>query len=343
MIQFIYQNQDVVIFASLLTAVLSLSLRPLAIKTSFLDTPNERKTHQGHIPLTGGISIFLSSALTLLIFFETFSTDFVALFVCAISMLALGIVDDKFDLPAFTKLFVQCAIALIFITSSNFTVSNLGTPLGFSGPLELGLLSVPFTLLAIVGISNAFNMIDGCDGLASSLVIISFLALLTFGAKGLSDPTRFLLLVVFFCLVVFLFFNFSNSGNLKVFLGDGGSLSLGFIVAASFIEFSGSNKLYDPAIVLWFAAVPIFDLCAVIVRRKLLKRKITAADRSHIHHLMLSFGLSHFQTTALISAVAVALLFFGVFITSHHPSLSVLSFFAFFLLYLSIRMSAGRA
>lgn len=343
MLHFISENHDIVIAASLLTAVMALLFRPLAIKASFLDAPNDRKVHQDHIPLTGGVSIFLSSVLTFLIFFETFSTDFVALMVCGSSMLALGMVDDRVDLPAFTKLFIQSAIALIFVTSSNFTVSNLGAPLGFSGPLELGMLSVPFTLLAIVGTINAFNMIDGCDGLASCLVIVSLFALLTFGVDGLSDPTRLLLLVVFFCLLVFLLFNFSNSKNLKTFLGDGGSLFLGFVVATSFVEFSASNNLYDPAIVLWFAAVPIFDFFTVILMRRLLKRKITTADRSHIHHSILSLGFSHFQTTALISAAAVALLLFGVFVTLRYPSLSFLSFFVFFLLYFSIRMFAGRA
>ena len=136
---------------------------------------------------------------------------------------------------------------------------------------------------------------------------------------------------------------FSNNKNLKTFLGDGGSLFLGFIVATSFVQFAVSNKLYDPSIVLWFAAIPIFDFCAVIVRRKLLKRKITVADRSHIHHLLLSWGFSHFHTTALISTAAVALLLFGVFVTSNHPSLSFWSFLALFLLYLSIRMFADRA
>ena len=159
------------------------------------------------------------------------------------------------------------------------------------------MLSIPFTVLAIVGLQNTFNMVDGCDGLAASLVLVSLLALIFVAPEVLSELSRKILLVLSSSILVFLFFNFSNSKGLKAFLGDGGSLSLGFIVAASFVEFSASNTLYDPSLVLWFAAIPIMDFCTVIVRRTLLKRKIMAADRSHLHHLLLSLGLSHLQIT----------------------------------------------
>jgi UDP-GlcNAc:undecaprenyl-phosphate GlcNAc-1-phosphate transferase len=336
--QAVYQNLDAVIAASLSSTVLLLLLRPLAIKASFVDTPNDRKTHQGQIPLTGGISTFFSSFLIFWIFFDTFTLGLNVLLICSGLFLLLGALDDKFDLRASTKLFLQAAIAMAFIISTGFHVTNLGSPFGFSGSLGLATLSIPFTLLAIVGLVNAINMIDGCDGLAASLVIVSLLALLILGPEGLSHPTQHFLLAVTASLVAFLFFNFSKNESLKTFLGDGGSLFLGFVVAASLVEFSASNTLYDPSIVLWFAALPIFDFCTVIARRMLLKRKIMAADRSHLHHLLLSWRLSHFQTTTLIFLAAVAVLLFGVFVTSNHSSLSFWSFLALFILYLSIRM-----
>jgi len=121
-------------------------------------------------------------------------------------------------------------------------------------------------------------------------------------------------------------------------LGDGGSLCLGFIVAASLVEFSASNMHYDPSIVLWLTAVPVLDFCTVIVRRKLLKRSMMDADRSHLHHLLMSLGLSHLQITVLTSLAAVALLVFGLFVTSNHPNISFWLFVVLFLVYLSIRM-----
>jgi len=339
-INFILQNFSAVIVVSTLTVLLILVLRPLAIKASLTDTPNARKIHQGQIPLTGGISIFFATCLTLVIFFGSLPLASVSLLVCAGLSLLLGAIDDKFDLRASTKLILQTAIALTFIVSTGHVVTSLGSPIGFLGPVELGLLSTPFTLFAIVGLKNAFNMVDGCDGLAANLVILSLLALMFMGPEGLSGPSRQLLLLVLASTIVFLFFNFSNRKGLKAFLGDGGSLCLGFIVAACLIEFSALNTHYDPSVVLWVAAIPILDFCTVILRRKLLRRKIMAADRSHLHHLLMSWGLSHLQTTLLVSFAAVALLLFGLFVASNHPNISFWCFLALFLLYFATRIFA---
>lgn len=343
MIDLLYQNFDALVFASLLSSAFLLLLRRLAIKVSLLDSPYKRNFHQDQTPLIGGISIFLSSLLTSFIFFEAISSDLLTLILCGGLMLILGVIDDRFDLPASKKLFFQTLIALTFIIVTDCTINNLGAPLGFSSSLELGLLSVPFTLFAIVGLTNAFNMIDGCDGLASSLIIIALLALLIFESSELNDSNHLLLLIFASNLIVFQFFNFSKNENTKVFLGDGGSLFLGFIVAINLVKFVNKNTLYDPSIALWFTAVIIFDFCAVIVVRKLKRRKMFAADRSHIHHLLLSLGLSHFQTTALISAAAVVLLLFGVIVTTNQPSFSFWSFLALFFLYLSFRFFFRKA
>ena len=342
MIQFVLQNFISIFFVSLLTALSILVLRPLAIKASFTDTPTLRKMHEGKIPTTGGISIFFATWLTSVIFIEALPRDTVTLLACAGLSLLLGAADDKLDLGAFKKITFQTAIALTFVISTGQVVTSLGSPISYLSPIELGTFSIPFTVVAIVGLVNAFNMIDGCDGLAASLVIISLLSLVFMAAGGLSDPTRQILLLFLPSIFVFLFFNFSNPKGLKTFLGDGGSLCLGFIVAASFVEFSTLNILYDPSVVLWFAAIPILDFCTVIVRRKLLKRKIMAADRSHLHHLLMSWGLSHLQITMLIALAAVALLLFGLWVSSDHPNISFWCFLALFLVYLSMRTIANK-
>ena len=236
----VIQNYNFLISASLLSAVLILLLRPVAIYLSFVDNPNQRKAHLGQVPITGGASIFLASVLVTLVFYENFSFDHIIWLACSSLMLVLGIIDDKVDLSASTKIIIQIAITSIFVAATGHTVTNLGSPFGFSGTVELGSLSIIFTLFAIVGLTNAINMIDGCDGLASSLVIISLSGLLIFGVEGLSDTTRNFLLVVLSSVIVFLFFNFSNSKSLKTFLGDGGSLFLGFILATSLVEFQVS-------------------------------------------------------------------------------------------------------
>lgn len=338
MAQFLLQNFNAVFVVSLLTVFIILVLRPLAIKASFTDAPTARKIHHGNIPLTGGISIIFATCLTSVMFYDTLHLDIIALLGCAGLSLLLGAVDDKFDLRASTKLTFQIAIALIFILSTDNVVTSLGSPIGFLGPVELGVLATPFTVIAIVGLKNAFNMVDGCDGLAASLVIISVVGLMSVIPGGGSDPTRKILLLLSISSFVFLFFNFSNSKGLKTFLGDGGSLCLGFIVAANLVEFSASNTHYDPSVVLWFTAIPVLDFCAVIVRRKLLKRKMMAADRSHLHHLLMSWGLSHLQVTMLISLAAAVLLLFGLNVASNHPNISLWFFVALYLAYLSTRM-----
>jgi UDP-GlcNAc:undecaprenyl-phosphate/decaprenyl-phosphate GlcNAc-1-phosphate transferase len=135
-----------------------------------------------------------------------------------------------------------------------------------------------------------------------------------------------------------LLFNFSNNPARKIFLGDGGSLFLGFIVSVFLIKFAEGNKTYSSSIVLWFVAVPVYDFCAVVVRRLLLQRKIMSADRSHIHHYLLSFGLSHFQTTMVVLLLAITLLCLGVFLEANYPSLSLFTFIGLFTVYLSFRL-----
>ena len=231
MIQFFLKSFTAVIVVAVLTAVFIFVLKPLAIKVSLIDTPTVRKIHDGHIPLTGGISIFFATCLTSVIFNEALPVDTVTLLACAGLSLLLGAADDKLDLGAFKKLILQTAIALTFVISTGHVVTSLGSPISYLSSIELGIFSTPFTVFAIVGLSNAFNMIDGCDGLAASLVIIPLLALIFMVAGGLSNPTRQTLLLLSSGIFVFMFFNFSNPKGLKTFLGDGGSL--GFIVAAN--------------------------------------------------------------------------------------------------------------
>ena len=136
----------------------------------------------------------------------------------------------------------------------------------------------------------------------------------------------------------FLLFNFSNNPALKVFLGDGGSLSLGYIVAVLLVQFAEGSQTHSPSIVLWFVAVPVYDLCAVVARRLLLRRKIMSADRSHFHHYLLTFGLSHFQTTTLVVFSAIILLCLGTFLEANYPNLSLFVFVGLFIVYLSLRL-----
>jgi UDP-GlcNAc:undecaprenyl-phosphate GlcNAc-1-phosphate transferase len=338
MLQLIQQQSLQILTVVLFTIILNLILKSVAHKVSLVDKPNARKTHQDVIPLIGGISIFLACSLSLFTFDDIPNHDLRTMVVVSGLFLFLGVLDDQFDIKANVKLLTQITISFMFAASTGFQISNFSSLLGVTYSLELGFLSLPFTILAIVGLTNAFNMIDGCDGLAAALAALAILALLYLGSSHFELSTQTFLLMLVASIFTFLLFNFSNNSMFKVFLGDGGSLFLGFIVSALLIKFAKGNETYASSIVLWFVAVPVYDFCTVVVRRLLLKRKIMSADRSHIHHYLLSLGLSHFQTTMVILCMAIVIWCFGVFLEANYPSLSLLAFVGLFAVYLSLRL-----
>ncbi|MDA8649043.1 undecaprenyl/decaprenyl-phosphate alpha-N-acetylglucosaminyl 1-phosphate transferase [Alphaproteobacteria bacterium] len=342
MFQLLTEQSSQILTSVTLMIVLSLILRPLASKVSLVDTPNDRKRHDNITPLIGGLCIFLACSLSIFIFDEMTGQDLRPFFVAASMFLFLGVLDDQFDIKAKTKLLAQITISSIFVASSGLQVTNLGVPFGVVHPIVLGDMSLPFTVFAIVGLTNAFNMVDGCDGLAASLAVFVILALLYFGSSQFEYSTQTFLLMMVATIFVFLLFNFSNNQTLKMFLGDGGSLFLGFIVSVLLVKFAEGNPTYSPSIIVWFVAVPVYDFCAVVARRLLLRRKIMSADRSHLHHYLLSFGLSHFQTTMFILFTATILLCFGFYLEANYPSLSLFAFLGLFTVYLSFRLLSHR-
>lgn len=342
MLQLIQQESSQMPTLVLFMIVLILILKRVANKVSLIDKPSARKYHQTATPVIGGICIFLACGLSLFIFGQMRGHDLQLLFATSSLFLLLGVLDDQFDIKASVKLLVQVTVSYMFIDVTGLQVTNVGVPFGLPNVFEMGFLSLPFTILAIVGLTNAFNMIDGCDGLAASLAGLTILALLCFGSSQFEFFKQIFFLTLFVCILVFLPFNFSNNPGLKIFLGDGGSLFLGFIISVSLVEFAEGNETYSPSMVLWFVAVPVYDFCAVVARRLLLQRKVMSADRSHIHHYLLSFGLSHFQTTMLILFTAITLLCFGAFVETNYPSLSLFSFVGLFVVYLSLRLCDHR-
>lgn len=338
MFQLIQQQFSLLLLVFLLTIALSLILTPVANKLSLVDKPNDRKNHQNVTPVIGGICIFLACGIASFVFGNIQSQDIRSLVVAASLFLCLGVLDDLFDFKASIKLMTQVTFSFVFIVSTGLQISSIGYPFGLTNSFELGFLSTPFTLLAVIGLTNAVNMIDGCDGLAASLITLALLALLYFGSSHFVLAKQIVLLMLVTSVMTFLLFNFSNNPARKVFLGDGGSLFLGFVVSVFLVNFAEGNETYSPSIVLWFVAVPVFDFCAVVVRRLLLQRKIMSADRSHIHHYLLSFGLSHFQTTVVVLLTAIALLCLGIFLEANYPSLSQFTFIGLFMAYLLFRM-----
>lgn len=308
-----------------LGAVVSVSITPLVIRLAdrlrIVDRPGGRKAHAGATPLMGGIGIFLGvwTPLCLLAFWSNSITQtlsesvdkFVAIFLAGIAMLALGIVDDKRGLNARVKFAVQglVAVALVF---SGITFGDLTVP--FLGGIKLGLLGPILTVVWIVGITNALNLVDGIDGLATGIALF-----VAFTNAVVAIHNVNLLLALMMCAMAgaclgFLRYNFSPA---RIYLGDTGSLFIGVTLAATSVA-ANSKSTTAASMLIPFVALgyPVLDTVLAMARRSLLGKSMFAGDRGHIHHRLLAKGLSHrnaalllYLVCALFSLTALAILF----------------------------------
>jgi UDP-GlcNAc:undecaprenyl-phosphate GlcNAc-1-phosphate transferase len=316
------------------TGALLWVLRHLALRIGLVDHPGERKQHVGDIALIGGIAMFcglMLSALTL----EGSLGGYRAFFAAAALLVIVGILDDFHELPAWSRFVAQFVAALIMTLGGGVVVTDLGAIVG-SGPVSLGEWSVPFTVFAVVGVINAFNMLDGADGLAGSvaLVALSLFAYVAWaGGRNLDAAILGLLLCT---VLVFLVFNARIPGRSQalVFMGDAGSMLLGFVLAWFAVSLSQSEqRAMAPACTLWILAIPLLDTVGILVRRIGAGRSPFLAATDHMHHLMFAAGLSVNKTVGLVGLSALLFGLGGVLAMQAGITESVL-FGAFLLLFL---------
>ncbi|MFE8696476.1 glycosyltransferase family 4 protein [Cytobacillus sp. FJAT-53684] len=272
-------------------------VKKLAIKIGATDKPNQRKVHQKIMPRLGGLAIFISFILGVLFLRPTddYST---VIIIGSFIIIITGILDDMFELSAKIKLFGQLAAALTVVLGG-VQAEFINVP--FIGQVEFGYLSIPLTIIWIVGITNAINLIDGLDGLAAG---VSSIALITISGMALLMGDVYVAsmgLIVLGSTLGFLVYNFHPA---KIFMGDTGALFLGYII--SVLALSGFKNvtivsLIIPVIIL---GVPISDTLFAIIRRFVNKQPLSAADKSHLHHCLLRLGYSHRQTVLIIYGIA---------------------------------------
>jgi UDP-GlcNAc:undecaprenyl-phosphate GlcNAc-1-phosphate transferase len=304
------------LIALLLTSGLIMWLSPLAHSAGLVDKPDARKKHNGDIPLIGGPAIFVAVFAAMVISGIGLSknaewTNFGAFFLAGMLLILVGTVDDYFDLKPLQKLAAQMLAALIMVFGADIVLRDVGSLGNNYELLTLGMLAVPFTVFAMVGVVNAINMSDGLDGLAGSLTLVSLLGFMAatelFGnGEGLG-----LLAILGAAIVGFLLLNYRMPWRPRavVFLGDSGSMFLGFTVAWFAIKFTqGDSKVLAPAAVLWFLMLPLFDTATLTVRRVLKRRPPFGADREHLHHIFLLAGFTVSETVAIMAALSL----FGV-------------------------------
>ena len=302
-----------IIFSTFIFTFLAIeALKPIAVKVGLLDTPNYRKHHQGAVPLIGGVAIFIGVAITSLIFM-TLSYQQKILLGSSLIIVLLGIFDDLEDISVRFRLFVQASCTVFMCLSLNVTLSCLGNMLGFP-ELNIGIIGYLLAVIAVIGAINAYNMMDGIDGLAGAMALISLIALIIlFNNK---DATEYMTLALMFTVAIlpYLFANLKLGWfKRKIFLGDAGSMLLGFVVVWLLIlGTQQETKYFRTVTALWIIAIPLMDMAAIMIRRIRKGNNPFKPDRNHLHHIFLRAGLSSRQALVVIVAVAVLLTSIGL-------------------------------
>lgn len=327
------------VIAVLSSAAAMILLYHHAESIGLVDRPDERKRHVGNIPLIGGLSAFFGVVVSMC--FESQTLLFTNALLGTGAVLALtGAMDDRFDLSVRTRLVIQAGAVLTMVYCTGVYVHTLGRLFGHD--LELGAAGIPLTLLAVVGLLNAFNMMDGIDGLAGMLTLVSIGAINVF--QGFSQwHSCILLLLLAAALIPDLAANLELVGR-KVFLGDAGSVMIGYFLAWTLIQLSQQpHPNLSTVDVLWCVALPVLDTLAVMIRRMSEGKSPFKPDRGHIHHLLLRAGFNAHTTLVLLVGLAMALVFMGTLTRNLAPGSNLLTFAALTLIYVALTGRVYRA
>ncbi len=322
---------------------LSLLLTPLirkeALRISAVDTPNHRKVHDVQIPRLGGLAVFVSFMVVFYIavwlgYGELgkvgFSSRFLRGFALAATIIIfLGVMDDLRTLRPLFKLVLQMLAASIMI-ACGMVIEIIDVPFIKEG-VNLGFLAIPFTLFWIVGITNAINLIDGLDGLAAGVTFIALMTLFLISISQGKVETALFSVILAGSIVGFLRYNFNPA---QIFLGDSGSLFLGFSLAnfsvVGAMKSSTAVALLIPIIALGF---PIMDTILAMLRRsaRALRdgkgpiaslKEIGTADREHVHHKLIDLGYTHRRTVVILYGLCLVFGLFAFSLTAYRDQVT---------------------
>ena len=322
--------------AIILTLACSSLICFLANKLDIVDSPDGvRKVHKGNIALGGGVCLFLPLIFCFYLFPEfssVVSENIKIIGLCSLLILFLGLADDIKPLPISIRLIGQIVASWVIIIMTDLYVKDLGDLLGL-GNIYLGELGIPITIFMVVGVTNAFNMLDGMDGLVSlvALTCFSSLSILSY-FNGISSIEINLLSTI---ILIFLLFNLGLfRREWKIFLGDSGAMWIGFLISWTLIYFSGhQDKLIEPVSALWIVLLPLIDALSTFIGRLREGKPVFSGDRAHIHHVLLAAGLKKWKVLTLILLVSSLSCSFIIF-TSLYEVKEFYLFYGFLTLWL---------
>lgn len=329
-----------------LTLILLFLLRPVATSIGLLDLPGGRKQHDNSIPLIGGIGIFFGAYFALWLITDSFY-PFTGIFFSCLFIMLLGVIDDLTDLNRYFRLLGQLLAVVTFF----FWVYHFLSPEKFQ--LALGdnfgfILSFLLIAVTFIGYINAFNMIDGVDGLSGGTAFLQIMTL-SFLLYDKNDISFFYFSLIFCAaLFAFLLLNFFNILKIKIFMGDAGSTLLGFILMALALQVLLDSKSFSGYFAIyWFLFYPLLDFFHVAIYRLTNKKSPMSAGREHFHHLLIDNGLSHKKSVMVIWTLVIFFALIGSLMRSQQVS-NVLNFslmvvvFAFFYTICNKIRSSGR-
>ncbi|MEC6882319.1 UDP-N-acetylglucosamine--undecaprenyl-phosphate N-acetylglucosaminephosphotransferase [Photobacterium piscicola] len=282
-------------------------LRKIAKKIGLVDKPNARKLHQGVVPLVGGISVYLSLLIGLTLFLPV-GLNLELYLLCSAVLIILGGFDDYFDISFKIRLLVQAGISLAMIWVGGHSLHHLGHLMG-SDSIELNaFFGGLITIIAVIGAINAFNMVDGIDGLLGGLASVTFTALgVTFYLSG-NDYLGEICLLIVAALIPYIMLNlgFPLGRRFKIFMGDAGSMFIGFSVIWMLIRGTQEPSIdaFKPVTALWLIAIPLMDMATIMIRRIRKGHSPFKPDREHLHHICQRIGLSSLMTLFVICLLA---------------------------------------
>ena len=289
-------------------------MRKVAKSIGLVDKPNERKLHSGAMPLVGGIAISLTMSQFILSHSKIIPHS--ELFLASILTLNIvGALDDKFDINFKIRLLIQALLSMGMMYFADIKLDTMGNLLGM-GDVHLGALSYLVTIFAVIGAINAFNMVDGIDGLLGGLATVTFSAVTILLNINSQYDLAYLCLAFIAAIIPYILMNLGMLGRKrKVFMGDAGSMMIGFTMIWLLLCASqnSSATLIRPVTALWLIAIPLMDMAAIMFRRVRRGDSPFKPDREHLHHIFQRLGYTSRQTLAIICMIASAFAGFGIY------------------------------
>lgn len=313
-------------FAFFATLAVVLLITPFVIKfaekTGALDVPDSRKVHKKPIARIGGFAIYIAFTAVIFIYFyinDLLTKEIMGLIVSGSFIFFVGVVDDYKNIPAKVKLLGQIVAALIFALGFDVKIEFISDP--FGDYLFLEEFAVPVTVLWLVSLTNTVNLIDGLDGLAAGVSAIACFTLFLVAMEQNVFLVSFLTAALLGSALGFLYYNFNPA---KIFMGDSGSMFLGFILAGiSVIGPTKSAAALSLIVPMLALGLPIMDTAFAIIRRKRAGIPIFKPDRGHLHHRLLDLGLSQKQAVLLMYVISALLGLVAILLTLVNAQMGV--------------------